>query len=87
ACSWIESTQRITLRWWQRLAITRQLEHDEQGQLVWRVVVESAPRRAGKSVRLRGVALWRLEHGAELFGEPQLVVHTGKDVAIVREIQ
>jgi hypothetical protein len=87
ACAWIESTQRITLRWWQRLAITRQLEHDAAGRLVWRVVVESAPRRAGKSVRLRGVALWRLEHGAELFGEPQLVVHTGKDVAIVREIQ
>jgi hypothetical protein len=87
ACAWIESTQRITLRWWQRLAITRQLEHDAAGHLVWRVVVESAPRRAGKSVRLRGVALWRLEHGAALFGEPQLVVHTGKDVAIVREIQ
>lgn len=87
ACAWIESTQRLTLRWWQRLAITRQLEHDAAGRLVWRVVVESAPRRAGKSVRLRGVALWRLEHGAALFGEPQLVVHTGKDVAIVREIQ
>ncbi|MBI4941866.1 MAG: HNH endonuclease [Actinobacteria bacterium] len=87
ACAWIESTQRITLRWWQRLAITRQLEHDEAGRLVWRVVVESAPRRAGKSVRLRGVALWRLEHGAALFGEPQLVMHCGKDVAIVREIQ
>lgn len=87
ACAWIESTQRITLRWWQRLAITRQLEHDDAGRLVWRVVVESAPRRAGKSVRLRGVALWRLEHGAALFGEPQLVVHTGKDVGIVREIQ
>lgn len=87
AVEWIEQTQRITLRWWQRLAITRQLEHDDQGRLVWRVVVESAPRRAGKSVRLRGVALWRLEHGAALFGEPQLVIHTGKDVAIVREIQ
>lgn len=87
ACAWIESTQRLTLRWWQRLAITRQLEHDDAGRLVWRVVVESAPRRAGKSVRLRGVALWRLAHGAALFGEPQLVVHTGKDVAIVREIQ
>jgi hypothetical protein len=87
ACAWVESTQRITLRWWQRLAITRQLEHDQAGELVWPVVVESAPRRAGKSVRLRGVALWRLAHGGRLFGEPQLVVHTGKDVAIVREIQ
>jgi hypothetical protein len=87
ACAWIGQQLGITLRWWQRLAITRQLEHDRDGILTWRVVVESAPRRAGKSVRLRGVALWRLEHGQALWGEPQLVVHTGKDVAIVREIQ
>lgn len=87
ACAWIERTQRIALRWWQRLAITRQLEHDDAGRLLWRVLVESAPRRVGKSTRLRGVALWRLEHGADLFGETQLVLSTGKDVAITREIQ
>jgi hypothetical protein len=86
ACAWIEDTQRITLRWWQRLAITRQLEHDAEGRLVWRSVVESCPRRAGKSVRLRGLALWRMAHAA-LFGEVQTVLHTGSDMAICREIQ
>jgi hypothetical protein len=88
AISWIESTQKITLRWWQRLAITRQLEHRADGGLCHRVVLESAPRRAGKSVRVRGVALWRMAH-PEVFGspEPQTVVHTGSDVGICEEIQ
>jgi hypothetical protein len=87
AIEWIEATQRVTLRWWQALAITRQLEHREDGTLCHRAVVESTPRRAGKSVRIRALALWRMEHGAELFGEPQIVIHTGSDVAICREIQ
>lgn len=86
AVCWIESTQKIRLRWWQALAVTRQLEHRADGSLCHRVVVESAPRRAGKSLRVRGVALWRLAH-PDLFGESQLVLHTGSDVAICREIQ
>lgn len=86
AIEWIESSQRITLRWWQRLAITMQLQHRDDGTLCIRTVLESAPRRAGKSVRVRGVALWRMAH-PERFGEVQTVVHTGSDVAICREIQ
>jgi hypothetical protein len=86
AVEWIEATQRLTLRWWQALAITRQLEHRADGTLCHRSVVESTPRRAGKSVRIRGMALWRLAH-AEQFGEPQSIIHTGSDVAICREIQ
>jgi hypothetical protein len=86
AVDWIEHEQKIKLRWWQALAITRQLEHREDGSLCARTVVESAPRRAGKSVRVRGVALWRMAH-PHLFGEVQTVIHTGSDVAICREIQ
>jgi hypothetical protein len=86
AVAWIEATQGITLRWWQALAITRQLEHRADGTLCHRSVVESTPRRAGKSVRIRSLALWRLAH-AEMFGEPQVIIHTGSDVAICREIQ
>ena len=86
AIEWIEETQRIRLRWWQRLAITRQLEHREDGSLIWRSVVESCPRRAGKSVRIRGMALWRMAH-AEMIGEVQTVVHCGNDLPICREIQ
>jgi hypothetical protein len=92
AIEWIEDTQTdnsgrpLKLRWWQKLAIVRQLEHDADGMLIWKTIVESGPRRIGKSVRLRGVALWRMAH-AEMFGEVQTVMHTGQDMAICREIQ
>jgi len=82
---WVLSELGIRLRWWQRLAFRRQLEIDEQGDLVWLSVLESTPRRAGKSLRLRASALWRTAH-ADLFGEPQLVLHTGKDLPICKEI-
>lgn len=87
AVAWIESVERKTLRWWQRLAITRQLEHREDGTLCYPEVIESASRRSGKSMRMRGVALWRMEYGEALFGEVQTVMHTGSDMAICREIQ
>ena len=86
AVEWIEANLRIELRWWQRLAVVRQLEHDAAGELVWRTVVESCPRRAGKSVRIRGMALWRMAH-RDLIGEVQTVVHCGNDLPICREIQ
>jgi len=85
ACAWAESELKIKLRWWQRLAMVRQLEHDEHGRLCWSTVVESGPRRSGKSVRLRALALWRISV-ADLLGEPQTVLHCGKDLPIAREI-
>lgn len=87
AVKWIEAELGITLRWWQALAIVRQLECRDDGSLCWDSVVESGTRRIGKSVRLRSMALWRLAIGPTLFPEPQLAIHTGKDLAIVREIQ
>jgi hypothetical protein len=86
AITWIEAELKLTLRWWQRLAIVRQLERREDGSLTWRAVVESCPRRAGKSVRIRGLALWRQAH-ATLFGERQEIVHTGSDLAVCRKVQ
>lgn len=87
AVDWVDTTLGIQLRWWQQLAVVRQLEFREDGSLCWSDVVESASRRVGKSVRLRSMALWRLAEGPALFAEPQLAIHTGKDLAIVREIQ
>jgi hypothetical protein len=87
AVDWVAETLGIELRWWQQLAVVRQLEFREDGSLCWSDVVESASRRVGKSVRLRSMALWRLAEGPALFSEPQLAIHTGKDLAIVREIQ
>lgn len=84
---WVERTQAIQLRWWQRLALVRQLEHRGDGSLCHDKVLESAPRRAGKSVRVRGLVLWRMEHGPALFGERQVIIHTGSDVAVCRKLQ
>lgn len=82
---WAKAELGVTLRWWQALAISRQLEHDEDGVLVWREIVESGSRRIGKSVRLRTVALWRLQN-AERFNETQLAMLVSKDLAVGKEI-
>jgi hypothetical protein len=82
---WITQEHGVVLRHWQSLALRRQLEHDSAGDLVWQSVVESTPRRAGKSIRLRCVALERIGHPGR-YGEQQLVLHCGKDAWIAREI-
>lgn len=82
---WARTELGVTLRWWQALAVTRQLEHDADGALVWREVIESGPRRIGKSVRLRVVAAWRIAH-ADLIGEKQLSMLVSKDLAVGKEI-
>lgn len=83
--AWAKAELGITLRWWQALALTRQLEHDSDGVLVWREIVESGPRRIGKSVRLRVTALWRLAN-AHRVGEKQLAMLVSKDLAVGKEI-
>lgn len=83
--AWAQSEMGLTLRWWQALAVTRQLEYDKAGALVWREIVESGPRRIGKSVRLRVTALWRLAN-ATRFLEPQLAMLVSKDLAVGKEI-
>lgn len=83
--AWAKAELGVTYRWWQQLAITRQLEHDESGALVWREVIDTGPRRIGKSVRLRGVALWRIANAARI-GETQLAMLVSKDLAVGKEI-
>lgn len=87
AVPWVEEVEGKRLRWWQRLGFALKLQHDAEGRLLKRDVTETAPRRAGKSVGLRGLALWRMEHGGELFGERQEIVHTGFDLAVCRKAQ
>lgn len=83
---WARIQQGVEFRWWQRLAFRRQLEFNSLEELLWRMILESGPRRIGKSVRLRNGAMWRMSN-AERFGERQLVMHTAKDLAICREVQ
>jgi hypothetical protein len=74
------------LRWWQRLVAYRLLEVDGEGELVWSNLILTTARQSGKSVLLAELALWRIEQGPR-FGEPQLVMMTGKDLSVLREIQ
>jgi hypothetical protein len=85
AIEWLRTERGTDLRWFQQLSLTRQLEHDDAGELVWRLEVHSTPRRVGKSVLLSSACLWRVAH-AELFGEPQVAMFTGKDLAVCRDI-
>jgi hypothetical protein len=86
AIEWLDRTAGITLRWWQSLVLTRMLEHDAAGVLVWLEVLLSTARQSGKSTLLRGGATWRL-HQADLFGEEQTLLHTGKDLPVCKEVQ
>jgi hypothetical protein len=74
------------LRWFQRLLFLRSLEHDAVGRLVWLVLLWTLARQVGKSVGLRGYLSWRM-HQAERFGEPQTVMHTGKDLQVCSSVQ
>jgi hypothetical protein len=81
-----EGREGRALRWWQKLVATRLLETDAAGRLVWDAALLTVARQVGKSWLLREIALWRM-HQADRFGEPQDVVHTGKDLAVCREVQ
>jgi hypothetical protein len=86
AVGWLKANAGIDCRWWQHLALVRQLEHDADGVLVWLTALETTARQVGKSILLRGGATWRL-HRSELFGEEQTIMHTGKDLAVCKEVQ
>jgi hypothetical protein len=75
------------LRWWQELAATRLLKHDEDGKLVWRATILSTARQVGKSVLLRELLMWRLTQGRRFGGEPQTLLHVSWDVGVGRWIQ
>lgn len=84
--AWAEGRTGRPLRWWQRVVAVRLLEVDDQGRLVWETAVLSTARQVGKSWLLRELCLWRIHQG-DRFGEPQDVLHTGKDLAVCKEVQ
>lgn len=74
------------LRWWQRLLARRLLEHDADGRLVWEEAILTLARQLGKTWVVGALCDWRL-HRSDLFGAEQLIVSTGKDLSVVREMQ
>lgn len=84
--AWAEARSGRPLRWWQQLVSVRLLEVDDQGRLVWPAALLTLARQLGKSWWLRELCLWRVHQGGR-FGEPQDVLHTGKDLAVCKEVQ
>jgi hypothetical protein len=84
--AWAEARSGHSLRWWQQLVAARVLEVDRAGMLVWETLVLTMARQLGKSWLLRELMLWRIHQG-DRFGEPQDVLHTGKDLAVCKEVQ
>lgn len=82
---WVRKAFGLELRAWQAYAINRALEHDENGELVWPMVVITVGRQSGKSVVSRAVCMWRMHH-AELFGEQQTILHVANKVETAREV-
>jgi hypothetical protein len=82
---WAGARDGRPLRWWQRLVATRLLEVDSDQRLVWETMLLTMARQLGKSWLLRELLLWRIEQ-AEWFGEPQDVLHTGKDLQVCAEV-
>ena len=77
----------IELRYFQQLALTRELSSTTtRASSCGSSCSSHTSRQVGKSVLLRGGATWRL-HQAELFGEEQTIMHTGKDLPVCKEVQ
>lgn len=82
----VAAERGVTLRWWQRLAAARILEHDDAGILCWREAGLTVARQVGKSWLLRELAMWRIRQGPR-WGAAQNVIHTAKDTAVSVEVQ
>jgi hypothetical protein len=83
--AWAEAREQRPFRWFQRLVATRLLEVDTDGRLVWETLLLTMARQLGKSWLLRELLLWRM-HQADRFGEPQDVLHSGKDLQVCLEV-
>lgn len=85
ARAWLADVFGLELRGWQRYALDRALEYDENEELVWSTVIITVGRQSGKSVMSRAVCLWRLHH-ADHFDEPQTILHVANKRSTAMEV-
>ena len=85
ASEWLSKVYGMELRGWQRYALDRALEYDQDKQLVWSTVIITVGRQSGKSWLSRAVCLWRM-HRPELFGEPQTILHVANRRSTAMEV-
>ena len=75
------------LRWWQRLAARRILEHNKNGDLCWKEWLLTLSRQGGKSWLMSELAMWRIEHAALFADDAQLVMHVADKLQTGDEVQ
>ena len=85
AAEWLRDVYGMELRGWQRHALDRALEYDQDGDLVWPTVIITVGRQSGKSYLARAVCMWRLHH-ADLFGETQTIMHVANKRSTAMEV-
>jgi len=81
-----EQRRNKGLRWWQRMAARRILEHDKNGALCWSEWMLTLARQGGKSWLMAELAMWRITR-RDLFGEEQLVMHVADKLQTGDEVQ
>jgi len=74
--AWAAEHLNIELMPWQIHALSGQLLHDENGNLVFRESLVSTARQQGKSVALRALIGWWLTEYTAIRGEAQIVLST-----------
>jgi hypothetical protein len=83
---WLSTVYGLQLRGWQAYALDRALEYyPDTGELCWPTVVLTVARQSGKSVLSRAICMWRLHH-ADLFGEPQTILHVANKRSTAMEV-
>jgi phage terminase large subunit-like protein len=85
AAEWLDRVFNMQLFGWQKYALDRALEYDENRELVWSAVIITVARQSGKSFLSRAVCMWRLHH-ADLFGEPQTILHVANKRSTAMEV-
>jgi hypothetical protein len=88
--AWSERVLNRKLFDWQIIALTGQLTHDENGDLVFRESLVSTARQNGKSIALTALIGWALTEWSVIRGEPVHVLSLAnkldRAVAIFREL-
>jgi hypothetical protein len=74
--AWAAEHLNIELMPWQIHALSGQLLHDENGNLVFRESLVSTARQQGKSVALMALIGWWLTDYAKIKGQPQSIIST-----------
>jgi hypothetical protein len=74
--AWARRHLDLDLMPWQQLALTGQLEHDSNGDLLHREALVSTARQNGKTAGFSALVGWWLTEMAQLRGAPQSVVTT-----------